>query len=135
MHVASCHMLYADIFRASLNHESELKQLQLAVMYHQLNADIWLKLAECYSLLSGVSIYSPSFQLSPSCGRDWFSAASLIRASVIIRSVAGKADHLKKKKCDKLQNQLLGIIGTIPEVFVAKAREVFDYDFGSYPSL
>lgn len=94
-------------------------------MCHQLNYDLWLKVAECYGFLSGLDVLSTPLEFHHSTEEfTWYAAASLARVDILIRSIAGNAGYLKEKKCLKLQSELLPVITRLPESFLLKAREV-----------
>lgn len=128
LHAALYHSLCAEIYSAGQDSSSELEHLQLAVMAHRANADLWLRLAECYGRSSGIEIFHVPDSLKFSDAKipisTWYAFACLIRADVILRSVSGKEEHLRKRKCSKLRDRLVPIIGRLPEAFVTRAREV-----------
>ncbi len=94
-------------------------------MCHQLNYDLWLKVAECYGSLSGLDVLSTPLEFHHSTEEfTWYAAASLARVDILLRSIAGNAGYLKEKKCLKLQSELLPVITRLPESFLLKAREV-----------
>lgn len=126
VHFASFHSLCAEIYRKSLDHQNELVHLQQTIKVHPTNADLWLRLAECYSLSCNANVYSVPFNLSKTKDATWYAAASLVRVEIILKSLAGReaAGILKKKRNEKLRNLVQPITASLPPNFVSIAQEV-----------
>lgn len=135
-HIASYHILCAEIYKRNCDHSKELIHLQQAIKIHSMNTDMWLKIAECYSQISRIDPYAVPFTLSKTKDATWFAAASLLRVEIILKSLVGRESGgaLKKKRNQKLQNRVHPVVASLPPIFISKAhealcRDVFNLEF------
>lgn len=125
-HIASYHLLAAEIHHGAGDHETELRNLQRLIRSHPLNPDFWHRAARCYALLAGQNLSNIPLVLPKQRDLAWNAAASLIRADLILRLGAGrdKSGLLKKMKQQTLIDRLNPLVASLPNVFVSKCHEV-----------
>lgn len=125
-HVASYNHLSAEIYHVTGDHNKELEHLKKLVESHPLNCDFWHRIARCYASLSQKRIDNIPFKLAEHQDFTWNSAASLIRADLILRIGAGRdrCGMHKKKRNRILLDKFGPIIASLPHNFVSKCHEV-----------
>ena len=111
----------------SLDHKKELKHLQFMIINHKLNPTFWLRLGECYGLLTETDIHSSSFKLSATKDSTWHASACVIRADIVLRIVknlTNAPESWKKEKFQKTLKATQQIVKNLPPAFVSKAHAV-----------
>jgi len=133
---AGLHSLIAEIYNSMQDFEKELKHLQSAIMVHQLNSDLWLRISKCYhSMLSSDDIFvEEALKLSKKADSSWHAAASLIRALTVLKSVSrnhGRGTTFGKARILSAMEKLQPVIASLPFGFVSKAEKALSRDIYS----